>query len=257
MSRPPNLTKMLEEQKRLRQSMSGGSVMKMLEDQRRLREQMSGGSVTKMLEDQRRLREQMTGGSVTKMLEDQRRLRQQMTGGSVIMMLADSRKLYEQMTGGGVLRSFDDAQRRIRGMMARPGFAQMVGAHRAVAHITTDPDFVSMIGGVAAPRVEWESIFEGLRDEIGADVAEAVAVEFEAAADVADGVTEDVSWIDRLPVYMQFMLAYAVLEVLFVASEFMGDLTGEDMPPAFRSGTETLFKLLMVLIIYMQARDSS
>lgn len=49
-----------------------------------------------------------------------------------------------------------------------------------------------------------------------------------------------------------------VLAVLNSASLFMADLTpGEDLPPAYRTGTQLLFNLAFVMWAFMAARDEA
>lgn len=145
----------------------------------------------------------------------------------------------------------------VRRMIDQPEFATLIGARKTISQLTQQPDFASMIGSIAMPRVEWASMLEDLREQIGADLADEVVSEFETAADVAEAVEADVWWVARLPVSMQLGLAFVVLQALDKAEVWLGDLTGEDVPPAYRSGIEVLFALLVVLITYIEAREKA
>jgi hypothetical protein len=72
----------------------------------------------------------------------------------------------------------------------------------------------------------------GMPGAIGADFVDAATAEFDIAAEIAAEPGGDVWWFARLPMMAQFGLFLMVLQVLDKAGEFMGDLTGQDVPPA-------------------------
>ena len=103
--------RMLEQQRRLNDLMTGGPVRRMLDQQRQINETLSGGAaVQRMVEQQRRLtgmsdavkahqrlNEMMTGGAVGRMFEQQKQLAELMRGGTIQRVLEAQRQFSERL----------------------------------------------------------------------------------------------------------------------------------------------------------------
>lgn len=71
---------MLDQQKRIREMLSGGAMAEMMEQQKKMREALSGGAIAEMMEQQRKMREALSGGTIAKFLKQQRRIAQLLAG---------------------------------------------------------------------------------------------------------------------------------------------------------------------------------
>lgn len=58
----------------------------------------------------------------------------------------------------------------------------------------------------------------------------------------------------KLPLLVQFGLLLAVLEVIDKAGEFMGDVTGEDVPQSYPTGVQLLLWLPYALTAIIDAK---
>ncbi len=139
-----------------------------------------------------------------------------------------------------------------------PGFLQAIKLNtRPLADVLGASQFASMIATPTMPRHEWTRALAEMQGAIGAGVVEAATAEFELAAEVAAQPDGEEWWFARLPVVVQFGLLLMVLQVLDKAGEFLGDLTGQDVPPAYRTGVEMLFCLAFALLALIEAKADS
>jgi hypothetical protein len=148
-------------------------------------------------------------------------------------------------------------QDSVAGIVGKPSFAEMIGANKTVSEIVSQPRFASMVGSAALPRSDWTGVLQGLREQIGSELYDDGITEFDAAADLAGEGDGESWWIERLPMYIQLGLLLFVLQALDKASEFVGDLTGDDLPPAYRSGTQLVFALALALLAIMEQKTKA
>jgi len=134
----------------------------------------------------------------------------------------------------------------IDSIAARQQFADVIGADRPFSEIVATPGLASLVGAATMPRPAWTSVLEDLRPAIGDELYAETAAEFDAASEIAgEGETW---WIARLPLVMQIGLLIVVLQALDAAGKFLEDLTGANVPPAYRSGVQFLFTLAIALM---------
>jgi hypothetical protein len=138
---------------------------------------------------------------------------------------------------------------------ASTGFLEAMKLNiRPLSDIIAAPQFASMIATPVMPTYDWSRVLEGMQGAIGAAFVDAATAEFDLAAEVVAEPEGDVWWFARLPMMAQFGLLLMVLQVLDKAGEFMGDLTGQDVPPAYRTGVEMLFCLAFALHALIEAK---
>jgi hypothetical protein len=145
-------------------------------------------------------------------------------------------------------------QKSVTGIVGKSSFAETIGANKTVSEIVSQPGFASMVGTAALPRSDWMEVLEGLRGQIGPELYEDGVAGFDTVADVAGEGDGEGWWIERLPMYVQLGLLLFVLQALDQASEFMADLTGDDLPPAYRSGTQLVFALALALLAFIEQK---
>jgi hypothetical protein len=139
-------------------------------------------------------------------------------------------------------------------VLSRPSFAAMVGAYKPVDDLFTSPAVASFVGRDTMSPAAWSPVLDGLRPAIGEELYDDASIEFESASEVAGDSDGATWWVFRLPLHTQLVLLVASLAVLDKMSEFLGDLTGEDVPPAYRSGTQVVFALAALLSYCIGAR---
>jgi hypothetical protein len=125
------------------------------------------------------------------------------------------------------------------------------------------PPWVDLLSAARVPIEDWNVVFRTLRQSMDtgtrstnwdAVVQEAVT-EMEAADD--DQGTGEVSWLLRLTFVQQLGLLVAVLKTLDELGKFMADLSGADVSPEVRSGTQVLFATVAVLLMVIELRTGS
>jgi hypothetical protein len=213
-----------------------------IEGNRKWLDSISGrNAVLDMVENSRKALDSISGRSAMfGAIESNRRWLETISGrNSALGMVEQSRKLLDSITGRGL-------------------YSLQFGAADAIAQVGARPDFSSMIGSVAMPRPAWAGLFDGLREGIGADLRDEAVAEFNAAADLAGQDDTGTWWVFRLPLVVQLALLVLALQVVDKASEFMVDLAGgDDLPPAYRSGTQVLFALVAVLLAVIDTKASA
>jgi hypothetical protein len=172
-----------------------------------------------------------------------------------LKMFEGNQKLLDSISGrNSILRMVEHSHKLLDSISSRASFASMVGANTTLAQIAAQPDFASMIGTATMPRPAWIGVFDGLREQVGADLYDEALAEFNTAADLAGEADGETWWVLRLRLVVQLALLVPVLQVVDKMSEFMADLAGEDLPPAYRSGTQVLFALAAVLLVFIDAK---
>jgi hypothetical protein len=192
-------------------------------------------------------------------IESNRKWLDSISGRSAVLdMVENSRKALDSISGrSAVLDMVENSRKALDSITGRGSLDSIVGARNAIAALAT-PDFASMIGTVAMPRPAWTGLFDGLREGIGADLYDEAVAEFNAAADLAGEDDAGTWWVFRLPLVVQLALLLLALQVVDKTSEFMADLAGgDDLPPAYRSGTQVLFALVAVLLAVIDAKASA
>lgn len=169
--------------------------------------------------------------------------------------MEQNRKVLDALTGrNSVLNAMEQNRKLLKSISGRTSFASMIGVNSTLSAISSQPGFGAMIGTAVMPRPAWQGIFDGLRGPIGTDLYEDTRAEFDAAAILAGEGEGETWWIARLPFVAQVALLLVVLQALDAAGEFMSDMTGADVPPAYRSATTVLFALAATLLAFIEAK---
>lgn len=105
------------------------------------------------------------------------------------------------------------------------------------------------------PRTQWSDLLQTLRVATGnAAAIDHAEVELDTVEKSAPEEPAEVSWLYRLPLIHQVGLLLVALELLDSAGKFLGDATGEEVPPEIQSATQVLFKLVALMILVVQLR---
>jgi hypothetical protein len=135
------------------------------------------------------------------------------------------------------------------------GFAQLIGTDSLVSGMLGRPSFRSLIGNATLPRAGWSSVLADFTPLVGAGLVGDFGEAIDAISDTEPEQGAGTWWVGRLSTAQQLGLLVAALAVLDKASRFATDLSGErELPPAYYSGTQLLFALVAVLLIYIQAK---
>jgi hypothetical protein len=238
----------------------GLSSLKALEESQRQWERLTGPSpMMKMIEESQQRWERLTGPSpMMKMIEESQQRWERLTGPSPMMkMIEESQQRWERLTGPSpMMKAIEESQQRWNSVMARSSFSAMIGARETMADFAARPVFGAMVGIATMPRTQWSDVFEELRQDMGVGLYDEAQRDFDDAAELVGAAEARTWWVERLPVHAQLGLLLLALQVLEQVSNFVGDLTGEDVPPAYRSATQALFALAFVLLALIDARAS-
>ncbi len=176
---------------------------------------------------------------------------------STMKMMEESQRRLERLMGpSSTMKMMEESQRRWSSVMARSSFSAMIGARESMADFAARPVFSAMVGAATMPRTQWSGVFEELRQDMGVGLYDEAQRDFDDAAELVDVAEARSWWVERLPVHVQLGLLVLALQVLEQVSNFVGDLAGEDVAPAYRSATQALFALAVVLLALIDARAS-
>lgn len=180
----------------------------------------AAASISRALKDQRKMMDLVTGrssavASISKALEINPQLFGYVTGresavASISKALERNPKMYDFVTGRA--STVDALTKAVRGnsklfeLATGQPYVQMFNASTTLRRLVTSPDFASMVGVGRPPRAAWADVLAALESNIGADLHEGVAAEFDAAADLSDEVDGDGWWVARLPLAAQGVL---------------------------------------------------
>lgn len=149
----------------------------------------------------------------------------------MMQAIEESRRRWERMTEPSpMMQAIEESERRWRSVIARPDLSAMVGARGSLTELAARPAPGAMIAVRAMPRAQ------------------------RSDAALADAAEARIWWVERLPLSVQLGLLVLALDLLDRISEFVGDLTGEDVPPAYRSATQAAIVLAGVLLALIDAR---
>jgi hypothetical protein len=259
MTSQPHWIRQMQQNRELLDSIAGqNSALRAVQENRKLLDLITGqASVVNALQQNRAALDAIAGqASVLNALQQNRAALDAIAGqASVLNALQQNRAVLDAIAGqGSVINALQQSSSLLDSIVRRSGFASMIGVKDTLSQIASRPAFGSMVAARVMPRPAWDGVLQSLRDPIDDVLLDDAIAEFEAAASVGGDAVDDTWWIARLPFVAQVALLLIVLQLLDSVSKFVGEVTGEDVPPTYRSATQVLFALAAALLAFIEAK---
>jgi len=113
-----------------------------------------------------------------------------------------------------------------------------------------DAERLAELFETARPVPAWRSTLDEIRQAAGTRLRGAPfdAIDKELAESASGSDEPDIGWFWRLPDTKQAGFLLLVLAAIHEFTEFLSDVTGEQLPPALESATKTMFALAAVVL---------
>jgi hypothetical protein len=205
-------------------------IKRMLDEQKRIADLVSGGPVKRMLDEQKRIADLVSGGPVKEMRDAQKRIAG-LTSDEPMQRMWDEQKRISDLLSGGPVKEMLDAQKRMADLLSGGPVKQMLDAQKRIAERLSGTQFA------AFQQVVADTVYE------------AAAGEAIAETDVAVEATPDETW-DWIPTREQAQALTDVVTFVVALVWFSLALVRTDIPETTQRAIDALLAFAVVMARY-------